>query len=138
MIVNDVFRKVNQLENSSLKEIDSFKLNYAIDKNIKLMNEIVEFARKEMSKVPNYFEYYKVRNEIELKLKDAEPEVRDELIKEFTAHNEANKETIDAIEKVLNDESDFEYYTVLKSKCPDKLSSINTKILFDIIVDDDK
>jgi len=138
MVVNDVFTRLQEFTNASLAEIDSFKLNYAIDQNIKKMQGIVDLARKKVSEIPNYEKYYSVRAELELKIKNAEPEVREEAFKEFNDHNEAYKETITAVEKVLNDEVDFEYYKVLKSKCPDKLSAINTKILFDMIIDDDK
>ena len=130
---NELFEKLQVLGNPTLKEIESFKVNYAIEKNKRAMQTEVEVIREALSKVDNYFEYYKGRSEFEVKLQNVEPEGREALLKEFNDYNEKNINTLKKVEEILNSENDYKFYKIKLSDIPDKLSDVNTKILFDLI-----
>jgi hypothetical protein len=135
MTNNELFEKLQVLSNPTLKDIESFKVNYAIEKNKRDMSTEVDLIRSQLSKVDKYFEYFNGRATLEQKLQNAEPEDRDTVLKEFKEYNETYIDTIKKVGEILNTENDYKFYKIKISDVPEKLSDVNTRILFDLITE---
>lgn len=131
MLNNDLFEKLGKLE--TVSGCDSFKVNYAVAKNIKKLKEEVELVREQIAKIDKCTEYYTKRGIIEQEIREATEETKEAKIQEFVDLNKEYSEVVTKIEEVLNSETDFKFYKIKLSDCPEKLSKQNTEILFDLI-----
>jgi hypothetical protein len=134
MTLLETFNYFQVLSHPALKNIKSFKVNYAIIKNKKLLGIEVDACRELLSKIEGYDDYQKKLAELGEKRNAATDEKEK---KKFDGKLETlQKEYKDALSKekeVFDTASAYAPYTIKASDIPEDLDSISTEILFQLI-----
>ena len=127
---SEIFELSNALQSKSLKQIETFKVNYAIEKNKRILSKEVDLIRDLVKQVEGYADY--IEKAEKLKASATEDKL-EEFTKSAKELEEEYKDAISKVQEILDSESGVKLYTIKIEEFPEKLSADNTAILFNIL-----